>query len=380
MGDGPLGAAGAVNQASASTTEDSIAGQSQSNESNRIDKNSPAWSSFRKKYSIPELVKFPQDDVSGDQPHIEFTIQKFRGPKFGPGSRRHLGEDFAAENIFPAGGNAPTAAGQAAREIVGQPTAPVLAAGPGQQGPTEAGKRWINNAEVLPNISRGELAAMSQAIELVAANTEPVAKIRLFLPHQLNESYALSWSQGDVGFPGQVYETGLAAGIKDLYEAGLVSSEVLGRALGKITGTQAMKELTLRNKGAAINPHMESFFKGVQFRKFTYNFQMFPRTSTESENISKIVRMFKMGAAPANLSGAAGYGRYWLYPNQFLIKYFNMDQTHKIKRCFLENIGVNYGAAGVNQTFKDRRPLQTDLTLNFTELELIQKEDIEEGY
>lgn len=66
MGDGPLGAAGAVNQARASTTENSIAGQSQSNESNRIDKNSPAWSSFRKKYSIPELVKFPQDDVSGE--------------------------------------------------------------------------------------------------------------------------------------------------------------------------------------------------------------------------------------------------------------------------------------------------------------------------
>jgi len=355
MGDGPLGAAGAVNQASASTTEDSIAGQSQSNESNRIDKNSPAWSSFRKKYSIPELVKFPQDDVSGDQPHIEFTIQKFRGPKFPPGSRK----DYARPAILP---------GQNEMSIENT----------GQEVPiSELPVEGYTDADM--NAAIG-MPAQDQWAVKDDPKTELVAKIRLFLPHQLNESYALSWSQGDVGFPGQVYETGLAAGIKDLYEAGLVSSEVLGRALGKITGTQAMKELTLRNKGAAINPHMESFFKGVQFRKFTYNFQMFPRTSTESENISKIVRMFKMGAAPANLSGAAGYGRYWLYPNQFLIKYFNMDQTHKIKRCFLENIGVNYGAAGVNQTFKDRRPLQTDLTLNFTELELIQKEDIEEGY
>jgi hypothetical protein len=304
---------------------------------------------------------FPQDDVSGDQPHIKFTIQKFRGPKFVPGSR----QDFAAGNIKPAVGT------PAATSGIGAP-------------PGEMTYPYANNPSVGGRLPKYDSALSETRIDPNVIGppfkTDNVASIRLFLPHQLNEAYALSWSQGDVGLGGQWYETGSAAVLKDLYEAGAVGSEVLGRLLGKATGSAAMKDLTLRNKGGAINPHMESFFKGVQFRKFTYNFQMFPRSVSESIQIRNIVRMFKMGAAPANLSGAAGYGRYWLYPNQFQIEYFNMEQTHKIKRCFLENIGVNYGAAGVNQTFKDKSPLQTDLTLNFTELELIQKEEIQEGY
>ena len=69
-----------------------------------------------------------------------------------------------------------------------------------------------------------------------------------------------------------------------------------------------------------------------------------------------------------------------IYPNVFDITMFNEDQTHRIARCCLTSIQVDHSGAGVNSTFYDDYPVETNLNLVFTELEILHKEKIDQGY
>ena len=62
----------------------------------------------------------------------------------------------------------------------------------------------------------------------------------------------------------------------------------------------------------------------------------------------------------------------------FEIEYWNSVVTHKIKPCGLTQIAVNYGGDGTNHTHYDGYPLQTDLTLTFTESQLLTRENFSE--
>ena len=53
--------------------------------------------------------------------------------------------------------------------------------------------------------------------------------------------------------------------------------------------------------------------------------------------------------------------------------------THTLSTCVLESLSVNYSAGQSNMTFRDDRPLQTDLTLNFKELEVMHRKRFQEG-
>ena len=67
--------------------------------------------------------------------------------------------------------------------------------------------------------------------------------------------------------------------------------------------------------------HLEHFFKGVGFRKFSYTFSMVPKKLEEAKNIRDIVNAFKLASAPQLKNPGQYYGRYWVYPNVFNIRY-----------------------------------------------------------
>ena len=61
----------------------------------------------------------------------------------------------------------------------------------------------------------------------------------------------------------------------------------------------------------------------------------------------------------------------------------NNEYLHHISTCILENMNVTYGGDRY-KTFTANEegapPVETNITLNFKELELITKERIHEGY
>ena len=112
---------------------------------------------------------------------------------------------------------------------------------------------------------------------------------------------------------------------------------------------------------------------------------MIPKSEQEAEEIRKIVFTFKANMLPEIKEGTAGRGM--VVPNTFDIRYMYMnrdnDFLHKISTCVLESMNVTYGGDRY-RTFPDAGdgtpPVETTMTLNFKELELITKERVYEGF
>ena len=151
-------------------------------------------------------------------------------------------------------------------------------------------------------------------------------------------------------------------------------------ALSALSGTYApaLRDQILREQGVAFNNHMESFFSDVSLRKFNFEFLLSPRTPDEAREIQQIIKMFKYAGHPAQYQ--ALHGVFFAYPQVFDIEFFNEDQTHKIGTSALTNMSTVYGGPTMNNTFYDKYPVQVTLSLEFTELEILDKSRVDQGF
>ena len=262
----------------------------------------------------------------------------------------------------------------------------------------------------------GSIGGMAEKFSsATGGEKESVADIILFMPFDVSESYQLTWNAGGLGLLGafvdaaggmdglqNIIKQSAAGNVDDALEnimsnikpsdaVGAVS-EGLGNIAGAKLGMDVIKQKLLKLQGKSINPYWELFFDGIQPRTFSFNFQLAPKNATEAEAINQIVRAFKAYAAPSistpsvDLFGKkiadaeADSSRYWGYPSLFEIEYWNSQKLHKLKPCALTGINVNYSGSGTNHTFYDGNPIQTNITLNFAESELITREQIVDGY
>lgn len=156
--------------------------------------------------------------------------------------------------------------------------------------------------------------------------------------------------------------------------------QLIGEAAG---GPQAAQLLTA-GVGQALNPQLQVIFKGVNFRTFQFEFILTPYSAEEAKTIQNIVFAFKLAAAPQIQSASIfGQGLFYKVPDRFKIKFLynglENENVHKIAECVLQDISVDYAPMGW-ATFGDGNPVQTRLTLQFQEVEIIDKTRIVEGY
>ena len=254
---------------------------------------------------------------------------------------------------------------------------------PAIQGLASQGVDALGNAINIP----GDIGAITSGLSgLFGFKRRSIGQIIMYMPHQINESYRANWGAQEIGLFGAV---GLQAFRKG------ASWETLGTALATgqegalavglqkaagVVGQESLVNLVLRESGKrAINPHMEQFFTGVEFRNFSFTFKFSPRNQKEANEVQAIIRAFKFYSAPANYSGAGSYGAFWQYPNEFGIEYWNANKIHKIKKCACTSVDVNYAGSGTNSTFYDGHPVETDLTLNFVELTQMTKNHFQQA-
>jgi Tail-tube assembly protein len=232
--------------------------------------------------------------------------------------------------------------------------------------------------------------------------------IAIYMPETVATTYSHSWGSvsateagGVIGKYAQIggSASGALGEIKDVVSTvkdNLFSSEPnkqfnfaqegeLGAQLLTSTGTlgPGFTDLTLKSLGKAVNPHVEMLFKQTENRQFEFVFHFIPRSQQESVAIYNIIKTFKAYAAP-EVSAEAG-GRYFIPPGQFDISFYFMQAVNptiaKISTCALTQIQVNYSGAGSWTTFNDGNPLKIDLSLTFTEMDIITRELITQyGY
>ncbi len=120
-------------------------------------------------------------------------------------------------------------------------------------------------------------------------------------------------------------------------------------------------------------------YSGPGYRSHSFEFSLKPESKDDSTEIENIVKFFKENSAPmqGNVSELA---RLYKVPNVFNITFEPNAGLHKIKPSALETIEVKYGGEKYNIFKDDQMPVQVDISLNFKELEILNKEDVVGGF
>lgn len=227
----------------------------------------------------------------------------------------------------------------------------------------------------------------------------------IFLPMPTSISFdnQVQWENANLGL------SGAAAGALDiLSDTGKISTffEKAKAAIG--SGAGFLEQLPgLIEAGSAIgntttakllgqrarNPFLEQLFNGVSFRTLSFNWKFIPRKAEESERLRDVILNFKKFSYPKFKSSTKlqfSFPHYW--DIQFLHKIeeqldsggnkmlASLEQNEflpRITKSVCNKVSVSYG-----EWFShiDGAPVQTDLSLSFTEAEIITRENIEEGF
>jgi len=134
---------------------------------------------------------------------------------------------------------------------------------------------------------------------------------------------------------------------------------------------------------------MELMFEGITRRSFSYSFVFIPKSERESKIVEEIVYQFKVNMMPEYSNTTTR--REMDIPNTFEIDYQYKGSRNsflnRINTCFLQDVNVQYGAErftaykSTKSKFGVGPPAQkTTVTLQFTELELLNKDLIKDGY
>ena len=156
-----------------------------------------------------------------------------------------------------------------------------------------------------------------------------------------------------------------------------------GAADAVAPGTQSLAQL---ERGSVITPRMEMMFEGVGRRNFTYTFAFIPKSKQEALIVEDIIKHFKFYMMPKYSNPATR--REMDIPGTFDIQYMYRGSENsflnKVSTCFLTGVQVQYGAdrytAYEEIPGRGSPPQKSQITLNFTELEVLSQDHIAEGF
>ena len=146
-----------------------------------------------------------------------------------------------------------------------------------------------------------------------------------------------------------------------------VAGALGGSALLKTAGiTVEPDALLARATGNIINPNAELLFQGPVLRDFGFQYLMIARSKDEGDQIRRIIRWFKQGAAP-KYQNQALLGT----PDIFSLEYIthgNKGIMNKFNDLALRTITVDYAPDGFWSAYEDSHPVAVRMSLQFTEL------------
>ena len=239
----------------------------------------------------------------------------------------------------------------------------------------------------------------------LAANSNPTRRITdsvaLYLPPSVQDSTVAAYNTDATGALGFA-----AAGGMDILRkfnqndmAG-ASSALINLAKGFLgntalkAGAEAADLFSGGSGGAGLinkffsqadNPYLEVLFDKMNLRNFSYTFTLAPKNTDERDDIQRIIQLFRFHMSPEVISEN---NRFLRLPSEFDIHYMYQhksgqasenDYYNKIATCVMTGCDVDYTPNGVN-SFDDGSPTRMTMKLDFTELEMLTKEKVNEGF
>lgn len=198
-------------------------------------------------------------------------------------------------------------------------------------------------------------------VSLQPKRQEIVGNIFLYMPDTIQFQYNAQYN-----------ETSVKKIVEDLIPSG-VAKEFSG--MGEVAGA------VLAQSGYALNPQMQLFFEKIDFREYQMVFTFTPYSKQESDEVKKIIQMFRENAAPTISTGTKGM--FFVAPSSFTLDFMYNGKPNpyvtKVAESVIKSIDVNYSPNGYT-THDDGSPVQIQMTIQFQEIELIDSAKIKKGY
>ena len=267
---------------------------------------------------------------------------------------------------------------------------------------TEAASKIINNRLATGDINNGIVNTRQNKEQTISIERRPTRRldsvITMFMPADVKVSYKANYTDTSIGsltqaasqIIGEYVNQGSVSGDTIQKNAGDVFKAVgidgIVNLLSNVPSLGGAREALEMGMGAIVADRMEMAFKGIDKRKFSYTFKMLPRSEKEANEVKRIIDMFKFHMLPEMLDRNTR-GRLMSYPSTFDIKYMYMgnDNTYlnKVSECYLESMDVDYGGDRYKThegNANGAPPIETTITLQFGEIELITRERAEQGF
>jgi len=216
--------------------------------------------------------------------------------------------------------------------------------------------------------------------------------IVLYMPEGTGVKLSAEHTAAEVGLIGK-----LAVGLGDVMKGNTTGGEAaLGNILqmtsaieplisfGTLGGAEGLGAAIQAKSGLAAGDVTEMTFKGIGYRDFSYTFTMTPRNQKEALTIKAIVDTFGFHMLPEKIGRGAALA--YRVPGQFTMRYMYRGKTnnylHQQTFMVLTDMEVKYGEGKFRAYRGDEigaAPIQTTITLNFKETELVDRKRYADG-
>jgi len=234
-----------------------------------------------------------------------------------------------------------------------------------------------------PQKFKDQVSSLFKDFSLNRYSDTRVASITLPIPDGLTTQYSQNYGQtsltkafGAAGFGAQALAEPKFLDKNDPYLAELSTT-----AASKIfnTSEDITNILQFGLSGRVVNPQMEMLYQSPNFREFTFDFRLIPRTASDTDKIFNIIRHFKYFSSPTFCGATTG--RYYVPPARFAFSFFdNSGQPNnylfRSKQCVVTNIAVDYAPNGY-ATHSDGSPVEVRLSVQLQETAMITAADLD---
>jgi hypothetical protein len=188
-----------------------------------------------------------------------------------------------------------------------------------------------------------------------------LATIQLYMPDSIDFQLGIDYDSNTTALTAAESLPGIGGAVKSINSA-LQNSAV---------------QLALKKFGYAVNPQLQLLFQGIGFRDYSMNFVFSPNSKEESQNIQKIIKLFRGYAAPEIVRNTKGM--FYRPPAYFDVSFYSNGaentKINRIKRSVVKTVDVNYAPNGW-AAHSDGSPIQTTMTLGLQEIVLIDRNEI----
>jgi hypothetical protein len=223
--------------------------------------------------------------------------------------------------------------------------------------------------------------------------------VSIYLPvcTRINGEDAFSYTDANMAIA-----TGAAAAFNSLFSSASLGDKLIeGAKLAAVAAaTNSANGTPLAGvvpavTGLVLNPRIEKMFSQKEIRNFSFSWELYPRNQDEVNTIKNIIDTFRYHSHPSRTSEGGNELDPQIMlrvPAEFTIKFLSASGTRgengfveneyipKISRCVLTGIGVDYTPNGVFSTLPDNSPTGYVLTLSFSEIAQLTRQDVEVGY